>query len=129
MKSAYQIAKEIGVTPQAVYKKLTPELLNQLANNVVQLDSGYRFNEEGEWRIKGIFGIEPTIEPVVEPVVEPVQQQLISWLQSELEKANQRNHELSMQIADLTRNSQLLLGMEKESKRKWWQRLLPQKQN
>ena len=39
----------------------------------------------------------------------------------QLEEANRRNYELAMQLAELTRNNQMLLGIEKIP---WWRRVL-----
>jgi len=55
MKSAYQIAKEIGVSYQAVYKRLTPELMDRLSDHVQQRKKKKYFDEYAEAAIKAIY--------------------------------------------------------------------------
>jgi ribosomal protein S13 len=144
MKTAYQIAKEIGVSPQAVYKKITPEVLNRF-NNVVQRGKKRFFDEEAEKAIKSMFvndtegktTIEPVVEPVeptIEPVVEPDKNWFnnqnkseVEYLREQLDVAYKRNHELAMKISELTRNNQILLGMEKRDKMPWWKKVFRKK--
>ena len=55
MKSAYRIAKEIGVTPQAIYKRLTPDFKAQLANHIVKKNNITLFDDIAEQQIRQAF--------------------------------------------------------------------------
>jgi len=89
-KSAYKIAHELGVTPQAVYKRLTPELLNQLSDHIVKPgDNKIRFYPEGERIVKELFN--HVVEPVVQPSIEPVQQPLLNQYDSEIVELLKKN--------------------------------------
>ena len=55
MKSAYRIAKEIGVTPQAIYKRLTPDFKAQLAEHIVKKNNITLFDDIAEQQIKQAF--------------------------------------------------------------------------
>jgi chromosome segregation ATPase len=56
MKSPYRIAQEIGVSPQAVYKRLTPEFIRQLNNHIKRNEKGkYLLDEEAEKAVKALF--------------------------------------------------------------------------
>jgi len=93
MKSPYQIAKELSVSPQAVYKRLTDEFNNQFNNHIQRTPTGqYKLDAVAERGLKALFNPaiepvqQPTIEPVQQPaveVVEPVQQPLLNQLNSE----------------------------------------------
>jgi len=147
-KSAYQIAKEVGVTPQALYKRLTNTVLNQLADHMQRGEGkqkGYRFDEEGERAIKALFGVDDTIQPTIEPDIQPfgehvgqpvgeplynIMQGQLDFLRSQNDMLQHRNTELTNQLVELTknmveltRNNQLLLGMEKQPKLPFWRRI------
>ena len=55
MKSAYRIAKEIGVTPQAIYKRLTPDFKAKLANHIVKKNNITLFDDIAEQQIRQAF--------------------------------------------------------------------------
>jgi hypothetical protein len=79
MKSAYKIAKEIGITPQAIYKRLTPEFIQAQQPHVNEKDGKTLFDEYAEQDIKRMFNRveqpkenaknvqQPSIEFVVQP--------------------------------------------------------------
>ena len=132
MKSPYKIAREIGVSPQAVYKKLTKEFINKLNNHIQRKESGkYLLDDVAERVLKELFN--QTIQPVEQPKIESVEQPLLNQLNSEnsflrqrvesLEKELkiEREHgreqadklsNLANQLAELSRNNQILLGAE-----------------
>jgi predicted DNA-binding protein YlxM (UPF0122 family) len=119
VKSAYQIANEIGVSPQSIYKKIEQQLCNQLLNHYTTKGKVRLYNEYAESLIKGLYGIQPTIEPVVEPLYNQLNNE-IDYLRGQLEVERSRNHELAMQLSQITQNNQLLLGLAKQT---WWQRV------
>ena len=81
MKSAYKIAKEIGVSPQAIYKRLTTDFKAQLADHIEENGNKTLFDEIAEQQIKRAFnkadqaiGIGDVKQPVDEPVYRLVEQ-------------------------------------------------------
>lgn len=129
LKTAYQIAIELGVTPQALYKKIKK---NKELQQLIVGEDGYRFDAEGERTIKECFGVHS--EPSIEPTIEPVDQQLverlnneIEYLRSELDKERERNDELVQQLIELSRNNQVLLGLNQQPRGGFFQRLLTRK--
>ena len=132
MKSPYQIAKEIGVSPQAVYKKLTDDFNIQLNNHIQRTSSGrYLLDSVAEEFLKGLFNQDE--QPVVQSGIEHVEQllfnqlhnensflrQRIEVLEQELKTEREHSREqidklsnLAAQLAELTRNNQILLGTE-----------------
>ena len=72
MKSPYGIAKELGISPQAVYKKLTDEFIIQLDNHIQPNEKGgYLLDAEGERLLKGLFS--PVEQPTIK-LIEPAKQ-------------------------------------------------------
>jgi hypothetical protein len=62
MKSAYQIAKDLGITPQAIYKRIfKPAILKQLEGHYEKVGRIHKFDEEAEKIIKELYN------PVVQP--------------------------------------------------------------
>jgi len=65
MKTPYQIAKELNVSPQAVYKKLTPAFLSQHIKNIEVVvqntkngeKNSYRLNAAAEEAVKKLFNL------------------------------------------------------------------------
>ena len=139
MKSPYQIAREIGVTPQAVYKKLTNEFTNSLKDHIQRLENGkYLLDETAERTLKLLFNqVEHKIEQSDNNQVGQIEQPLLNRLNSQLNSENsflrtrvesleeelktERIHarqqsdklsDLAAQLAELTRNNQILLGAE-----------------
>ena len=132
MKSPYQIAKEIKVSPQAVYKKLTDEFNNQFNDHIQRTEKGkYLLDEVAEQALKELFN--QVVQPVQQQTIEPVQQSLLNQLNTENsflrariealedELKTERTHsreqtdklsDLAAQLAELTRNNQILLGAE-----------------
>jgi len=86
MKTPYAIAKELNVSPQAVYKKLTPSFLSQQGENIETVvydtksgkKSKYRLNATAEQVLKQTFGA------VVQSVDELVDEKLLNQLNSEI---------------------------------------------
>ena len=142
MKTPYQIAKELGVSPQAVYKRLTDEFINRYNNHIQRTPKGkYQFGEVAEQGLKELFNrVEQSIQ---QPENNQVQQQKISLLnqlnseiaflreqnkalfekltakdkQLEDERTHSREQSdklatLAAQLAELNRNNQLLLSRE-----------------
>jgi len=132
LKSPYKISKEVGVSPQAVYKKLTDEFINQFNNHIQRTTEGkYLLNDVAETALKELFN--HVVQPVQQHKVELVEQQLLNQLstensflrdrvedlEKELETERTHNREqtdklfnLATQLAELTKNNQLLLGAE-----------------
>jgi hypothetical protein len=144
MKTPYKISKELGVSPQAVYKKITDEFNNQFNNHMQKYDNGkLLLDEVAEQALRALFEktIEPTIEPVVEPTIEPVVQQLLNQkdaeisylrlrvevLEAELNTERSHSREMFEQVARIAENQQTLSGMDKtiplltDKKKKWFQ--------
>ena len=116
------------MSPQAVYKKLTDEFINQFNNHIQRTTEGkYLLNEVAETALKELFN------QVVQPHQQVQQQPLLnqfkienSFLRDrvealEQELATERAHsreqtdklfKLATQLSDLTKNNQLLLGAE-----------------
>jgi hypothetical protein len=132
MKSPYKIAKELGVSPQAVYKRMTVEFNNQYADHIKRTQNGkYELDPVAEEFIKGLFNYvqQRDIEPVVQPTIQPLLNQLnienaflrerIELLEGELtaERAHSRGQadkitELAENLAKLANNAQQLHGAE-----------------
>jgi len=56
VKSPYQIAKELNVSPQAVYKRMTDEFTNQFTNHIQRTEKGkYKLDEVAEQGLKELF--------------------------------------------------------------------------
>lgn len=139
VKSPYQIAKEIGVTPPAVYKRLK-QLNNQLENHMTKTEKGkILIDDVGEEIIKNSFSAsqKPINDRIDEQVDEQInalvneqvnQQKLIekleienTYLKEELSKQNEQVrkqsdqiHILAERLAEITRNNQVLLKIEQE---------------
>ena len=138
MKSAYQIAKEIGVSYQAVYKRLTPELMDRLSDHVQQRKKKKYFDEYAEAAIKAIYKpVNERTRQADEPVNERTRQadeslfnrlsiqlhgeieylrRINDELRDELKVEREHSREIALQVAKLTQNNQILLAVEKEKK-------------
>ena len=139
MKSPYQISKELGVSPQAVYKRMTDEFNNQFNNHIQRTSKGkYKLDAVAELALRSLFNQvqQPEFNSCIEPVQQPkeeVQQPLLNQLNSENtflrsrvetleeELKTERNHnraqsdrlaDLADQLVELNRNNQILLGSE-----------------
>lgn len=135
MKSPYRIAKELNVSPQAVYKRLTNEFNNRFNNHIQRIKSGkrvhIRLDPVAEEALKALYNQvhQPVEQLYIEPIEHPLLNQLntensflkarIELLENEL--ATERKHsreqsdklsDLAGQLAELTRNNQILLGTE-----------------
>jgi myosin heavy subunit len=120
------------VSPQAVYKKLTKEFINKLDNHIQLKESGkYLLDDVAERDLKELFN--QTIQPVEQLKIESVEQPLLNQLNSEnsflrqrvegleqelkIEREHGREQSdklsnLASQLAELSRNNQILLGAE-----------------
>lgn len=136
MKSPYKISKEIGVSPQAVYKKLDSQFIKQYATHIQRGSNGkYLLDVDAEMALKGLFDQveQPVQQSIEQSVVQLVDQQLYNQLKDEnnflrkriedlehyLETERLHNREqsskvidLANQLTELTRNNQILLGVE-----------------
>jgi hypothetical protein len=119
MTSPYKIAHEIGVSPQAVYKRLTDEFINQHSEHIRKANGKWAITSEGESIIKELFN--QVVEPVQQPVQQPLNTENITFLQAMIESLEsdlriEREHSrnLASELVELTRNSQILLKMEQE---------------
>jgi len=132
MKSPYQIAKELNVSPQAIYKRLTNEFNNQFNNHIQRTQKGrYLLDPVAEQGLRDLFNIvqQPVQQSPIEPVVQPLLNQLnseneflrhrIDVLEQELKVEREHSREqtdrltnLAAKLAALTENSQVLLGAE-----------------
>ncbi|MCL2593377.1 MAG: hypothetical protein FWD82_08455 [Defluviitaleaceae bacterium] len=132
MKSPYKISQEIGVSPQAVYKKLTNEFINKFNNHMQRKEKGkYLLDEVAEKALKELFN--QIVQPVQQENIEQIQQPLLNQLNSEnmflkariemleqelkTERAHGRTQadklsDLATRISELTHNNQILLGAE-----------------
>ena len=132
MKSPYQIAKELNVSPQAVYKRITNEFINQFTNHMQRTEKGkYKLDIVAEQGLKDLFN--QVVQPIQQQNIEQVEQPLLNQLNSENsflrsrvesleeELKTERTHsreqmdklsDLAAQLTELTRNNQVLLGAE-----------------
>jgi hypothetical protein len=100
MKTPYKIAKEIGVTPQAVYNKLTPEFTTLLSNHIQRNEKGkYSLDAVAEGKLKGLFNL--LVQPI-EQTIEPVEQALLNQLNSENAFLRKQVEIQAKQISELT---------------------------
>ena len=100
MKTPYKIAKEIGVTPQAVYNKLTPEFIIPLNNHIQRNEKGkYSLDAVAEGKLKGLFNL--LVQPI-EQSNELVEQALLNQLNSEIAFLRKQVEIQSKQISELT---------------------------
>jgi len=132
MKTPYQIAKELNVSPQAIYKRLTYEFNNQFNNHIQRTQKGrYLLDEVAAQGLKDLFNQvqqsvqQQTIEPVVQPLLNQLNtenvflRQRIDVLEQELKAEREHSREqtdklinLAAKLTVLTENSQVLLGAE-----------------
>lgn len=123
MKTVAEIAKEIGVTPQAVYKRINNQLKTSLKGSLNKgLKGETLLDVDGERIIKEAF------KPVDNQFKQPVDNQFINGLmnqlkvkdeqiailQVELSKAQEHNQTMTMTLAEITRNSQILLKQSQD---------------
>lgn len=141
MKTVYQIANEIGKSPQAVYKRLRNELnkgsISQLFN-LVQMDEQGKIkplDEKAEKAVKKLYNFveQPVVEPDQQPLNNQVQQpnnnpdllaSVIETLQEQLkakdeqiktkdEQIKAKDEQIST-LSKLIENTQVLLKTEQE---------------
>lgn len=117
MKTVKQIADELGVSKQAVRKKITPEIGNQFA--VTKGNTVY-ISEQGEALIKSAFSKSigkqvannetVTIDNLVTILQEDIKakNQQIADLTTELAREREHSRETSDKLARLTENAQTL---------------------
>ena len=142
MKSVIQIAREINISPQAIYKRFKshPELIEELQQHIT-FEGGMKFDAEGESAIKTLFngknkavdnhpdlvdnlpGQVVNLVEMVDNQVESLNDQIINqlhdeiaFLREQLASAESRNHELALRLADLVKNNQTLITMLEEKK-------------
>jgi len=75
VKSPYQIAKELNVSPQAVYKRMTDEFTNQFTNHIQRTEKGkYKLDEVAEQGLKELFN--RVVQPInlIEQPIDQFQQ-------------------------------------------------------
>ncbi|MCL2577043.1 MAG: hypothetical protein FWE27_03205 [Defluviitaleaceae bacterium] len=73
MKSPYQIAKELNVSPQAVYKRMTDEFNNQHADHIKRTQNGkYKLDAVAEEALKELFN--QVKQPLQQCNIKPVEQ-------------------------------------------------------
>jgi len=133
MKTIKQIADEIGVSKQAVYKKIKQEPLStSLQELTTTVDGKLTVLVDGEKLIKSAFSMEiPStvstnqVDDIVNRFTASLQGQIATLTEQNQDLRNQLNDErthsreqadklsdLAAQLAELTRNNQLLLGAE-----------------
>ena len=131
MKTAYQIAKEMGINPQKVYRAIQS---SGIESTIPQYSVNYSvrnkkrntkyYDNTAEWRIHAIFNYSANYsarnksDENYSAGENEKDNLLIDQLRSEIEFLRGQVHHLTTQLG----NSQLLLGMEK-AKRPWWRRL------
>ena len=136
MKTITQIAKEIGVSRQAVYDKIKKEPLSStLQPFTLHVDNTLHYTIEGEKLIKIAFKIkEPVSSVSINEIDDPVKI-LIKTLQEQVSSLNKQNEDLRQQLneervhtreqsdkiislaeqlAELNKNNQILLKQEQE---------------
>lgn len=133
MKSVGQIARDMGVSPQAIYKRLRTQetLLAELGDHVI-IKGGMKFDKTGENAVKALFGFKDEADNVVN-LTEIVDNQVVNqteevdnlvdnlvvnrlyneieFLRSQLSAAEERNHELALKLGELIKSNQSLVIM------------------
>ena len=114
-----EFAKRVGVTPQAIYKKLSTELSTEL----VMVDNRKMLKKSALERY-GLNQVDNQVEPVVKPVdnqVEPsnetvvMLQKTISLLETQAETLQKQLEVKDRQIADMSKQIEELNERLKES--------------
>lgn len=131
MKKIIEIARELGITPQAVYKKINKQLSKELETHVHKGEKNeLLIDEEGQAIIKN---------SVKSNVIKPTRSRLVTNYEAQIETLLKRNNELQQelnqerkysheqieqtlnmmkqlteQMGELTRNNQVLLKLEQE---------------
>lgn len=131
MKSPYQVAKELNIKPQTVYKRLTSEFITEFANHITSAKGNkYMLDDVAEAALKALFipSVIPGEQAENKPDIPPDISQVISEnaflrdrviaLEGEIhtERVHSRSQAdkmaaLAADMAELTRNNQILLGM------------------
>lgn len=145
MKTIKQIADELGVSTQAIYKKINKTLKIELSSHIKQINGQRLIDEQGELIIKSsLQPLQTTIENqksnsqenpanseniAVANGLQPLQivgenaqlkeqveflKTQIEKLQEELSKEREHSRQQAETLAELTRNSQILLKQEQE---------------
>jgi|GEM_PF-3163675 len=100
MKSPYQIAKELKVSPQAVYKRMTDEFNNQYEDHIERAQSGkYKLDAVAEEALKELFNQvkQPLQQHDMQPIEQPTQS-LVNQLNTENEFLRVRVEELEAEL-------------------------------
>jgi len=116
MKSLNAIAKEMDISHQTVYKKIPPWLRNMCE----ETDKGKKlYNEEAERLIKEYF--KNDMQPNAQHGAQREQSEIeylrrrVETLEEDLRMANERFQQMAMKFAEIYKNDQILIGMEKRS--------------
>ncbi len=117
MKTVSEIAKEIGVTPQAVYKRLNNQLKTSLKAHLHKgLKGETLIDDDGEQIIKEAF--KPVVKPLNETSPTTVDKQFINSLIDQLKVKDQQLQEKDEQIRQLIQvnqtNQMVLLQAQKQ---------------
>lgn len=108
MKSPYQIAKEIGVSHQSVYRRLETTLRNEMQGHVHTSEKGKMLiDADGEEIIRNSFA---------------KQEETVSQSETEVEFLRKQVAFLTEQLVELTRNNQVLMleSAKKREKKGFW---------
>ena len=100
MKTVAQIAREIGVSKQAVHSKLKKEPLKSgLSDKIETIDNALHINIDGEKLIKAAFDVDLVDEPssVIDEVSSGL---LIEMLMAQITALNAQNEDLRQQLND-----------------------------
>ena len=136
MKTLNAIAREIGITHQAIYKGIPPELRNRCATN----EKGKKlYDEESERLIKEYFAA--NAQPLRNKSATNAQpthgdiayyRDKIEELEADLREERERYNEmvekyekLAMRLADISADNQKLLALEKMP---WWRKIIKRKE-
>lgn len=123
LKSPYRLAKEIGVTNQAVYKKINGALSNQLDNHIQRTSNGkILLDAAAEEIIRQSFQevVQPIEQPIVQPSISPLDNRLdshllqensflrqrIEMLESELRAEREHSKELADKVESLAEKAE-----------------------
>lgn len=135
MKTIAEIAKEIGVSKQAVYDKIKKEPLSSALKDLIEkVDNTLHIKLDGVELIKSAFNKESQsivsskpLDTISQVLIETLQKQIetitkelavknkqIEDLQNALEREREHSRQQAENLTELTRNSQILLKQEQE---------------